>query len=57
MTPRDGYTCEWVECLHAPAPIDDILLYLATGEGGDELLDAAAPGRACRPTARAAGAA
>ena len=17
MTPRDGYTCEWVECLHA----------------------------------------
>ena len=20
MTPRDGYTCEWVECLHANIP-------------------------------------
>ena len=20
MTPRDGYTCEWVECLHAGNP-------------------------------------
>ena len=21
MTPRDRYTCEWVECLHAPGQL------------------------------------